>query len=144
MNIPLHPGFLKILLKLKRKTGDVKPADPIWPEQAARYEEFGAGVFSNEFYDDVLLKAGLVVKRSKHAAKDENGNRILKQGRQVNPISFHCLRHTFVSLVKLTGGSQAVAKELAGHSSDAVSDLYTHVPEEALSKAIKKLPEVTK
>lgn len=128
----------------KRLEGKVKPADYIWPDEAARYEEFGAGLFSNEFYDDVLLPAGLVVKRSKHAAKDANGNKILKQGRKVNPITFHCLRHTFVSLVKITGGSQAVAKELAGHSSDAVSDLYTHVPENVLSRAIAKLPEVTK
>lgn len=144
MNIPLHPAFAKILLKIKRKAGAVKPSDPIWPEQSARYELKGAGVFSNDFYDDVLLKAGLVTKRSKHAEKDEDGNVVLKQGRQTNPISFHCLRHTFVSLVKVTGGSQAVAKELAGHSSDAVSDLYTHVPEDVLARTIKKLPEVTK
>jgi site-specific recombinase XerD len=83
------------------------------------------------------------MKRAKHAAKDENGNIVRKQGRKVNAVSFHCLRHTFVSLVKLAGASQAVAKELAGHSNDAVSDLYTHVPVDALTKAIKKLPEVT-
>src|SRR4030095_8117580 len=100
--------------------------------------------FSNEFYDEVLLPAGLVVKRSKHAQKDENGNRIVRQGRKVNEISFHCLRHTFVTLLKVAGGSQAVAKELAGHSNDQVSDLYTHVPEAVLTKAIKQLPEVTK
>lgn len=142
MNIPLHPAFSKILSKCRRKGN--KPADPIWPEQSERYELKGSGAFSNEFYDDVLLPAGLVPKRSKHAEKDKDGNLIVKQGRQTNAVSFHCLRHTFVSLVKVTGGSQAVAKELAGHSSDAVSDLYTHVPEDVLSRTIKKLPEVTK
>jgi integrase len=142
--IPLRAELRAFLDHERAKAGKVKPSDPIWPEQSARYEQFGAGVFSNEFYDDVLLPAGLVVKRSKHPAKDKNGNKILTQGRQVNPVSFHCLRHTFVSLLKVSGGSQAVAKELAGHSSDAVSDLYTHVPEEVLTAAIAKLPEVTK
>jgi site-specific recombinase XerD len=62
----------------------------------------------------------------------------------VSPVSFHCLRHTFVSLLKITGASQSTAKELAGHSSDAMSDLYTHVDEATLTKAIKQLPQVTK
>lgn len=146
MNIPLHPAFEKILLKRKQvgRTPLFSASDPIWPEQCAKYEARGAGPFSNEFYDEVLLKAGLVPKRSKHPEKDEDGNIVLKQGRQTNAISFHCLRHTFVSLVKVSGGSQAVAKELAGHSSDAVSDLYTHVPENVLATTIRKLPEVTK
>jgi uncharacterized protein CbrC (UPF0167 family) len=40
------------------------------------------------------------------------------------------------------GATQATAKELAGHCSDAVFDLYTHVPEHVLAEAINKLPGV--
>ncbi len=69
-----------------------------------------------------------------------------KQGRaakrQASAVSFHCLRHTFVSLLKITGGNQAVAKELAGHSSDLVSDAYTHLPPELLANAINQLPQL--
>jgi len=36
-------------------------------------------------------------------------------------VTFHSLLHTFVSLLKVTGSSQSVAKELAGHSSDQVN-----------------------
>ena len=68
-----------------------------------------------------------------------NGKRS-KGSRARSSVTFHSLRHTFVSLLKVTGSSQSVAKELAGHSSDQVNDLYTHVPEEALVKAIKALP----
>lgn len=144
LTIPLRAELRSFLLKLRDKAvGEVKPADPIWPEQAKRYEEQGAGGFSNEFYDDVLLPAGLVPKRTHHAPKKKAGED-RTQARKTTAVSFHCLRHTFVSLLKVSGGSQAVAKELAGHSSDAVSDLYTHVPEEALTKAIEKLPGVTK
>ena len=38
----------------------------------------------------------------------------------------------------------SVAKELAGHASDQVNSLYTHVPEEALVTAINQLPEFVK
>lgn len=139
LHIPLRPELRQFLLTLKKKAGTVKPGNPIWPEQAKRYQERGAAGFSNEFYEDVLLPAGLVPPRTHKAKKQGRAG-----ARAVNSVSFHSLRHTFVSLLKLSGGSQAVAKELAGHSSDAVSDLYTHVPEEALAKAIKQLPEVTK
>jgi integrase len=141
MTIPLRAELRTFLLKLRKKAGAVKPADPIWPEEAKQYEQRGAGGFSNQFYDEVLLPAGLVPKRTHHAKKKTDSD---TQSRKTTAVSFHCLRHTFVSLLKISGGSQAVAKELAGHSSDAVSDLYTHVPEEALTKAIKSLPEVTK
>ena len=145
MKIPLRDELRDFLLQLRQKAGVVRPSDPVWPEEFKRYSEKGAGMFSNEFYDEVLLPAGLVASRPKHPPKDLNGTkRVRTQARKVNELSFHCLRHTFVSLLKLTGGSQAIAKELAGHSSDAVSDLYTHVPEEALSKAINQLPALIK
>jgi hypothetical protein len=44
--------------------------------------------------------------------------------------------------LKIAGGSQAVAKELAGHSSNLVSDAYTHTGEKALQDAIAGLPDV--
>jgi integrase len=137
MKIPIRPELGALLRRIRKAACKMKPSDPIWPEQAERYGRHGAGVFSNEFYEEVLLPAGLVSPRTHHAKSDGDTK---SKRRQLNAVSFHCLRHTFVSLVKVTGGSQAVAKELAGHSSDVVSDLYTHVPEEALTKAIAKLP----
>jgi integrase len=138
--VPMRAELGAFLNGLKRKAGAVKPSDPIWRAEAERYENFGAGGFSNEFYDEVLLPAGLVTprKQSHHKKKvaSENGRR------KVNSVSFHCLRHTFVSLLKVSGASQATAKELAGHSSDAISDLYTHIPEAELNRAINQLPEI--
>jgi len=138
--VPLRAELGAFLLKLKDKAGTVKPADPIWPVEAERYEKYGAGSFSNEFYDEVLLPAGLVTPRkaSHHKKKTAATN----GRRKVNSVSFHCLRHTFVSLLKISGASQATAKELAGHSSDAISDLYTHIPEAELNRAITQLPDI--
>jgi integrase len=141
ITVPLRAELGAFLMKLRRKAGVVKPSAPIWPDEAKRYEQFGAGMFSNEFYEDVLLPAGLVPRRTHQAKKKgepTNGRR------NVSPVSFHCLRHTFVSLLKISGATQATAKELAGHSSDAISDLYTHVPEIELNRAIKQLPAIAK
>jgi integrase len=139
---PMRAELEVFLKELRMKAGKVKASDFIWPVEAQRYQKFGAGVFSNEFYDEVLLPAGLVASRS-HAAIKRTGD-IDSTRRKVSPVSFHCLRHTFVSLLKISGASQATAKELAGHSSDAMSDLYTHVPEIELNRAIKQLPAIAK
>ena len=129
--------FLK---KMRDNAGTVKPTNAIWPAESERYEKFGAGGFSNEFYDDVLLPAGLVTPRKESHHKKKT---VATNGRRkVNSVSFHCLRHTFVSLLKISGASQATAKELAGHSSDAISDLYTHIPEAELNRAITQLPGI--
>ena len=58
-------------------------------------------------------------------------------------VPIHCLRHSFVSALALVDGSKAVAKELAGHSSELVSDNYTHLPAETLTAAVEKLPDIT-
>jgi integrase len=141
VTIPLRDELGAFLRELRHNAGDVKASEPIWPEQAALYLESGAGTFSNQFYEEILMPAGLVVKRT-HQAKEKNGK---PDGRrETNEISFHCLRHTFVSVLKISGASQSTAKELAGHSSDQISDLYTHVDEASLTRAIKQLPGIKK
>lgn len=139
ITLPLRDELGSFLKKLRGKVKSIKSGDAIWPIEAKRYEKLGSGGFSNEFYDEVLLPAGLVLPRT-HQAKKKGAD--VTGQRQVNPVSFHCLRHTFVSLLKISGATQATAKELAGHSSDAVSDHYTHVPENVLADAIGQLPKI--
>ena len=127
----------------KREAGKAKPSAAIWPKQSRLYEQSGTKAFSNKFYEEVLLPAGLVAKRTHHAKKTKAGEARMER-RAVNEVSFHCLRHTFVSLLKLTGASQSAAKELAGHGSDEISDLYTHNDEATLTRAIKQLPPIVK
>ncbi len=136
VNIPMRPALRAVLAALRTKMGTVKPTEFVWPDQAESYQRSGSGGFGNQFYS-ILTECGLVPARS-HRAKDKPGG-----PRQVSPISFHSLRHTFVTLLKATGGTQAVDKELAGHSSDAISDLYTHTDTAILAKAIAALPEVS-
>jgi integrase len=135
----LHPKFVEFLLALKPR--NAKGADALFHEECAKYQRLGSGPFSNEFYDDVLLPCGLVAKRGHQKMKKADGEADTSN-RRVSSVSFHCLRHTCVSFLKMTGASQAAAKELVGHSSDAISDHYTHMDGETLKRAIHALPGI--
>lgn len=140
LNIPIaRPLMAELKARIKSRK-NWKPADFLWPEQAELYQKRGAGPIAQDFYERVMVKAGLVEKRTHKTREDSDPN----HGRRtVNEISFHSLRHSFVTMLKLSGASQSVAKELAGHSTDQISDLYTTIPIDVLSKAIKQLPEIT-
>ncbi len=139
ITIPLHPQFRAFMEELKSKRRSWKPSAPLWPKESALYLSKGSGSFSNEFYDRVLVPAGLVPARA--GKQKKKGGRGVR--RELLPLSFHCLRHTFITLLRVSGGNQAVAKELAGHSSDLVNDDYTHMPVDVLAKAVNRLPGVT-
>jgi integrase len=57
-------------------------------------------------------------------------------------LSFHSLRHAFVSLLKDAGAPEAAVMEQAGHSSKEMSAHYTHTGLDALERAVRLLPEV--
>jgi len=96
-----------------------------------------SGNLSNQFAD-LLAQAGL---REKQAHRKTHG-----EGRGVGSaktgISFHCLRHTAVSLLKEAGIPAAVVMELIGHDSKAMSEHYTHVGSESLRKAAESFPSL--
>jgi integrase len=135
VQVPIAAAFRTELEALWQKAGKPKTGH-VWPEQALAYQEKGSGPFSNEFYELVLTPCGFVQAREDKKAKASGR----AAERNLNPISVHSCRHSFVSLLKATGGSQIVAKELAGHSSDLISDTYTTLPKETLVKAIEALP----
>ena len=132
---PLHDLLAKILAERK----GCKPTDPIWPEHAKRYEENGSGWFGQRFYDLMLVKAGIAGVRS-----HESGGKSKADKRRVNEVSFHCLRHSYVSTLASLGQNQQIVKALSGHSSDEINDLYTKLPAEVLKPAIALLPDITK
>jgi len=136
----------RVVIPMKKPLRDLlasfppgKPTDFFWPEQAERYLTAGPSSFSQEF-NELLGRAGLVKPRDRKKESSGKG----RGAPRTAGLGFHCLRHTFVTLIKATGGSQAVAKELAGHTTDAISDLYTHLPIDVLTKAIEKMPEMEK
>jgi integrase len=136
VTVPLNES----LLGLFKETWPAKADDYFWPDEAEKYLTTGASSFSQSFYD-LMATCGLVEPRT--GTKEATGKgRNTK--RSATGIGFHCLRHTFVTNLKIAGAVDSVAKELAGHGSTAVNAIYTHLPPETLSAAVKRIPEFTK
>jgi integrase len=104
---------------------------------AALVKSGGTGTLSRQF-SELLAGIGLATK------KDHKGGGHGRDARRTSSgLTFHCLRHTATSLLKNAGVSDAVAMEIIGHDSEAISRVYTHISQDALRKAIKALPDVT-
>jgi len=91
---------------------------------------------SNQF-SDLLAKAGLRKKASRNRKSNKGGR---SATRETGELSFHCLRHTAVTMMKEAGVPEAAVMELVGHDSEQMSAHYTHVGHEALKKAAETLP----
>jgi site-specific recombinase XerD len=57
-------------------------------------------------------------------------------------VVFHTLRHTYASWLVEKGVDLYVVKQLMGHSSLTMTERYSHVGENALSAAVKKLGRI--
>jgi len=108
----------------------------VHPKAAATYQrQAGSSGLSNQFAV-LVAQAGLRPKqphRKKDSARDD-------RTKESSGLSFHSLRHSTVTLLKEAGVPHAVVMELVGHESKSVSQIYTHVGDEALMQAIDKLP----
>jgi integrase len=65
-------------------------------------------------------------------------------GRVFRALSFHSLRHAFVTQLASASVPIEIRRELAGHSSDAMSLNYTQVFRVLTAAAIGKIPSVEK
>lgn len=130
--IPLAGPLVKHLLSLPSSDD---PDAPILP----RCAEAGGSTLSRQF-GELLQRGGLIRKRAETHEKQGEG----RNARRVqSALSFHSLRHTATSLLKNTGASDAVAREIIGHDSEAISRGYTHMETSTLRKAIDGMPDVT-
>jgi len=96
---------------------------------------------SRSFAEEVLIPAGLISARTENHASTGKGR---KAKRHVNEVTFHSLRHSFVTMLKATGASNALAQMIVGHDSVAVNAHYTHLSAKDTIQSISKLPDVTK
>jgi integrase len=96
------------------------------------------GALSNQFRD-ILVDTGLVEPRG-----HESTGKGRSSTRETSEISFHSLRHSAVTMLKASGLSDFIAREIVGHESAAVSRQYTHLSTDDLRNAMRSLPDVTK
>jgi integrase len=137
-----RPMIIKMAESLRKHLSSLtRPDDanlPVHPKAyAAVIRAKGRVVTLSRQFGELLAKTGLRKKKT-HDSTGIGRNSV----RQANELSFHCLRHTAVSLLKDAGVPQAVVMEFIGHESIDMSHQYTHVGEEALEKAAAAFPEL--
>lgn len=137
LNLPIAAPLRKHLESLP--AGD-NPDAPLHARAFAIVNEQGkTGHLSNHFAD-LLAQAGLREKKAHRKTGSEGVGRGVGSG--TGGLSFHCIRHTAVSLMKDAGIPEAAVMELVGHDSEQMSAHYTHVGREALERAAASLPEL--
>jgi integrase len=115
------------------------PAAPIFPRFSAMADK-SISSLSNAFALEILIPAKLMPPRNedkKSEGKGRSGKRV------INAVTFHSLRHSFTSMLKRAGASNAIAQLIVGHDSTAVSRRYTHMSANDTIEAIDRLPDVT-
>jgi integrase len=94
-----------------------------------------SGGLSNQFAA-LLAQAGLR-KKQPHRKTHGEGRGVASAS---GGLSFHCLRHTAVSLLKEAGIPAATVMELVGHDSAQMSEHYTHIGRDSLKQAAEAFP----
>jgi integrase len=135
IEIPIVGPLREHLLRLQGANGSNRV---LHPRAAAkmRAQKGRTNSLSNEFIE-LLVTAGLREGRTHQGTGKGRA-----AGRTASTLSFHCLRHTAVSMLKHAGVPDAVVMELVGHESSAMSARYTHTGTEQLAQAIQKLPSL--
>ena len=116
------------------------PSQPLHPRSFKVTTEQGrVGTLSNAFHR-ILVSAGL----AKHRTHEKDMRKKGRSGhRKRSEVSFHALRHTAVTLLKMAGVGEAVAMDLVGHESAEISRHYTHVDHDTKLDAVNRLPVLT-
>lgn len=143
---PLHPAFAPIARTAWENAPKLgNPQGYLWPKEAAQYLKSGNAPFSKQFKDHILRPIGLAPAKLpwKKIRKLKDAGEIPKEQPRVrNPLTFHCLRHSFCDSLEKAGVARTVRKELAGHSTDQAHDAYLHCSPEQLQQAVDSLPSI--
>lgn len=128
--IPLTKKLMEILLQLEVDGEFVN-------SRSAKLVNSGkgtAGTLSNQFAD-LLHRAGLRDKKLPRKSRKIGRDR----GRETQNLGFHCFRYTAATALHEAGCPVAIAKEIIGHKTDAVHDIYVKPQVEAARKEVEKI-----
>jgi len=134
MAIPANDALWSHILTLQRGT----PTAPLHPHAFEVKEAFGIGLVSREF-TDLMVEAGLAKFRPRKRKRETKGD----VSREVNPLTFHSLRHAAATWLRDTGASESIAMEIIGHDSVSVDRGYVHGNPQAMRDALNRLPSLT-
>lgn len=126
--IYLHDDVMDYLTKI---AGSDDPNGPLFPSLHGLGTAGPYGL-SGQFVR-LMAKAGIEAPR---------GVEKIGRGRVFRRLSFHSLRHSFVSRLANAEISMEIRKQMSGHSSDAVHEGYSHLSIELQKSAVQKLTSV--
>ena len=135
MHLPLAASLVAHVETMK--AGDDASA-PLFPASAVIANNSAGDSRLSQQFHAILVDAGMAKDRTKRETGKGHSGR-----RTVSAISFHSLRHTATSLLKNAGVSEAIAMDIIGHDSKAISRQYTHIDDAAKRAAFGKMPDVT-
>jgi integrase len=115
-----------------------EPTAPLFPKAYDIATRTDTSRLSQMFHD-LLVNAGMATKRPPKHKPEGHGR---AAARRQSDITFHSLRHTATSLLKNAGVSEAVAMDIIGHDSEAISRHYTHVDSATKRAAMNKMPDI--
>ncbi len=134
MAITANDALWEHVLSLKRGT----PTAPIHPRAYEVREAHGIGLVSKDF-TRLMVEAGLCKAKPNNKKRDVKGD----VSREVNPLTFHSLRHATASWLRDVGVSENLAMEIVGHDSKSVDRAYVHTNPQAMRDALNKLPKIS-
>ena len=130
MSIPIAAPLLRHLRSMENRSG------PVFPEACETYQNSSTTSRLSKAFYRIMEKAGLV----KHRTHESTGKgRSARRNQQ--ELGFHALRHTATSLLKNANVSDAVARDIIGHETAAISASYTHIDLKTKREAVDRLPD---
>lgn len=140
--ISMHPAYLSFVLQ--QEAGD-DPSAPLHPLAYASVmkridlDKDSATVTLSGQFCRILARAGLRGKESHRKRTHEPG----KAGKRAKShLTYHSLRHSFVSHLAAAGVSRSLVQDLVGHENESVNANYTKFDAATKREAIEKLPNI--
>jgi integrase len=94
----------------------------------------------------ILRKSGLSSQFKRIMEKAKIGGRILRaatgEGRKQSSLSFHSLRHSFVSALANAGVAPDLRQKLAGHTDSKSHARYSHHEVDIMRAAVAQVPSL--
>ena len=126
--LPIHPELLNWIQSQRRGIGKA----PVFPELAGKGTGGRHGLSGR--FKAIMESAGIKGQILRTGGGDA--------GRQISSLSFHSLRHSFVSALANAGVSSELRQKLSGHADERSHANYTHHEITTLQNAISKLPNI--
>ncbi len=127
VTMPLHEELKRWLCRQNHRTAKA----PVFPTLADK-RSGGAGGLSAQFAK--LLQRASITRKELRSGEGA--------GHRTSNLSFHSLRHSFVSALANAGVAPDVRRKLSGHADERIHARYSHHEIEIMRAAVAKVPNV--